>query len=272
MEQNKKKLQNLLDMSVLSYLTTLSSSLVILKDEKTNIATSLNALRNHLQNWEHYDDIIESFDFGSYQRETILPRWADPDSDVDYMIVFKNPNNYQPQTFLIWLRAFVEAKYPRSYDKQSFPTIALELQHIRFELVPAIKPWGYMIPTKEFYYNSWQNTDPLALKTRVSSANSFNSCVRPLIRIMKYWNALNGKPYASYELEMKIANHLFWGCANLEDCLYSFVESMTVDFTLPNYKKNIINSLKQKVFLAKQQKLMGLNIIAEQTISSIFKA
>lgn len=258
-------------MSVLSYLGNLSSQLVISQQEKLSIAVSLNMLHSHLEKWEHYNDIIESFHFGSYQRDTILPRWADQDSDVDFMIVFKNPNNYQPQTFLNWLNDFAESKYPRSYNKQSFPTIALELQHIRFELVPAVKPWGYMIPAKGFYYNNWQSTDPLTLKNRVATANSFNSCVRPLIRIMKYWNALNGKPYASYELETKIVNHLFWGCVNLEDCLYSFAESLAVDFFLPTYKKNIINSFKQKVYLAKQQRLMGIDEIAENTIRSIFQ-
>lgn len=257
-------------MSVLSYLSSLSSQLVIGTDEKSKIATSLYMLNRHIENWDHNTDVIEKFYFGSYQRETILPRWADPDSDVDFMIVFKNPYNYQPQTFLNWLRSFAESKYPLSYNRQSFPTVALELQHIRFELVPAVKPWGYMIPTKDSYYSSWQNTDPLTLKSRVTTANTFNGYVRPLIRIMKYWNAINGKPFASYELELKIANHMFFGCSNLEECFYSFVESLFVPFNMPLYKKNIINGLRAKVYLAKQQKMNGLPIIAEQTIKSLF--
>lgn len=258
-------------MSVLSYLTNLSSRLVISQQEKTNIALSIGMLKQHLKNWTHNNDIVDSFCFGSFQRDTILPRWADSDSDVDFMIVFQNPNNYQPQTFLNWLNEFAETKYPRSYNKQSFPTIVLELQHIRFELVPAVKPWGYMIPAKGLYYNRWQNTDPQQLKNRVATANSFNSCVRPLIRIMKYWNSINGKIYASHDLETKIANHMFWGCGNLEDCLYSFAESMVVDYSMPVYKKNTINSFKQKVYLARQQRLMGIDAIAENTIKSLFE-
>ena len=257
-------------MSVLSFLSSLSSQLVISQQETTSIAISLGMLHTHLQNWEHHNQIVESFYFGSYQRDTILPRRADPDSDVDFMVVFSNPNNYQPQTFLNWLNDFAESKYPRSYNRQSFPTIVLELQHIRFELVPAVKPWGYMIPTKGLYYNRWQNTDPLTLRNRVATANSFNSCVRPLIRIMKYWNALKDKPFASYELETKIANHMFWGCGNIEDCLYSFAESLVVDYSLPMYKKNIINTFKHKVYTVKQQRLMGIDSIAEDTIRSIF--
>ncbi len=73
-------------MSVLSYLSDLSSKLVITQEEKTLIAVSIGYLRNNLSNWEHSRDIAEQFVFGSYDRETILPRWADDDSDVDYMI------------------------------------------------------------------------------------------------------------------------------------------------------------------------------------------
>ena len=51
-------------------------------------------------------NIEEKFKFGSYTRVTILPRKADEESDVDYMVVFDNSNNYTPQTFLDRLKRF----------------------------------------------------------------------------------------------------------------------------------------------------------------------
>lgn len=258
-------------MSILSYLNSLSSSLVISNVEKIGIRTSINALENHLRIWGHYVDVVESFAFGSFDRDTILPRWADPDSDVDYLIVFRNPNSYQPQTFLNWLRDFAQSKYPRSYNRQSFPTVVLELNHIRFELVPAVKPWGFMIPTKEAYYGSWQNTDPLTLKKKVISANVINGNVRPLIRIMKYWNARNGKIYPSFELETMIATRMYWQYSNLEECFYSFVDGLPVRFEYPQYKKNVINRLKYKVRLAQNYQREGRYMLAENTIKSIFE-
>jgi hypothetical protein len=64
----------------------------------------------------------------------------DEKSDIDYMVVFSD-RDYQPQTYLDRLRRFTEYYYQKSEIKQSHPTIQLELNHIRFELVPAVKDW-----------------------------------------------------------------------------------------------------------------------------------
>lgn len=258
-------------MSVLSYLNDLSSKLVITQEEKTLIAVSIGFLGNNLSNWEHSRDIVEQFVFGSYDRETILPRWADDDSDVDYMIVFKNPNGLQPQTFLTWLRGFTEKYYARSVCHQSFPTVALELSHIKFELVPAVKSWGYMIPDRSTYYSRWQSTDPKGLKQRITTANIYNGNVRPLIRILKYWNARHGKPYASFELEQNVASYLFYGQSNLESCFYLFVDNMPVCYEFSQGKKNAINSLKYRVNLIRESKRLGDNYRAETLLKSIFE-
>ena len=101
-------------MSVLSYLTNLSSDLVLSLDEKVSIACSLAFLKTNLNRWSHSSDIQEQTVFGSYDRETILPRRYDEGSDVDYMIVFKNPNNFQPETFRTWLKKFAMDYYTRS--------------------------------------------------------------------------------------------------------------------------------------------------------------
>lgn len=257
-------------MSVLSYLTDLSSRLVISQEEKLSIATSLNFLRGNLSRWEHSSDIAESFVFGSYDRDTILPRWADVDSDVDYMVVFKNPYGVQPQTLLNWLRGFAEKYYLRSIYHQSFPTVAIELSHIKFELVPAVNSWGYMIPDRSTYYSRWQSTDPVTLKQRVRTANSFNGSVRPLIRLMKYWNAQHGKVYASFELEQMVANYLFYGQGNLEECFYMFVDYLPVRYEFSQLKKNAINNLKYKVNLIRESKRNGDYLRAEALVKSIF--
>lgn len=258
-------------MSVLSFLTDLSSKLVISGVEKSSIWVSINALNNHLKVWNHYNDISETLVFGSFDRETILPRWADNDSDVDYMIVFRDDQQYQPQTYLNWLRDFASNAYSRSEIYQSHPTVVLELSKIKFELVPAIKPWGYMIPTNTTYYSRWQSTDPKTLKSKVTNSNVMNSSIRPLIRIMKYWNVKHGRPYASFELEDMIASHLYWGANNLEECLYSLVDSLPVRFEFSQIKKNAINVLKYRLNQARQLKQQGLNYQAEVMVSSIFE-
>lgn len=127
-------------MSVNSYLKTLASDLVLSDEEKTSIKTSINAINTRLDFC--FSDITEKMVFGSYARGTILPRKADSKSDIDLMIVFSNPYGYKPQSFLNRLKNFAERYYPCSIVYQSSPTIVLELNHIRFELIPAINSYG----------------------------------------------------------------------------------------------------------------------------------
>lgn len=259
-------------MSVLTYLNSLSSQLVLSTEERISIGVSLGFLKTKLSNWSHSSDIQEQQVFGSYDRDTILPRKYDEGSDVDYMIVFKNPNNYQPETFRGWLKKFAEDKYTRSEIYLDYPTTVLELSHIKFELVPAIKPmWGtYMIPDNTTIFSKWQSTNPFTLKNTITEANKINHNIRPLIRVMKYWNVLNGKPYASYELEQKIANMPFWYSKNLEECFNFFVEALMPDYAMSQAHKNAVNRLKNHVRQAQYYKQMGLDGLAENEIKTIF--
>jgi lysine/ornithine N-monooxygenase len=65
------------------------------------------------------------------------------------------------------LKFFVERYYSASERKQSHPTIRLNLNHITFELVPAVYNvlYGYQIPAPENNFETWISTDP----------NDFNS-------------------------------------------------------------------------------------------------
>lgn len=258
-------------MSTLSYLDNLNSKLVIKDAEKTGISISIGFLKRLFLNSNLAQDIQEIKVFGSFDRETILPRWADKNSDVDIMIVFNNDRNYQPQTLLTKLRGFVQEKYPTSYCHQDFPTVALEMNHIKFELVPAIKPWGYQIAIKGNNYTSWQSTEPFGLKRLITGVNVTNKNIRPLIRLMKYWNANNSKPFASYELEQRIANQAYMIYGNLEDMFYSCVNTLYANYFIPQYKKNAINQLKRKVSLVREYKMVGQEQSAENILHSIFE-
>lgn len=227
-------------MSVLSYLQALSSKLVLSFDENINIAVSLGFLKTNLGRWSHSDEIKALEAFGSYKRETILPRQFDEGSDVDYMIVFKNTNNYDPETYPTWLKKFAETYYSRSKIYKDFPTVVLELGHIKFELVPAIQTlWGtYQIPDNTTHFNKWKSTDPFSLKNKITEANKLNNNIRPLIRILIFWNARNGKPFASYQLEEKIASYAYWGYSlNLKDCFHGVVDTLYADYSMSEAKK-----------------------------------
>lgn len=181
------------------YLVSLASQLIITSNERSIIDNHIDVLADKVSYYFGNSEIKSKFAFGSYTRKTLMPRKADTHSDVDYMIVFNNPN-LSPRTYLDKLRGFAGAKYPSSDIYPSFPTVVLELSKIIIELVPAIENiYGYQIPSSENNYNSWIYTYPNSFNANVTNKNKNNNkMIRPLIRLMKYWNAKNEYVFSSY--------------------------------------------------------------------------
>jgi hypothetical protein len=147
----------------------------------------------------------------------------DQRSDIDYLVVFAESTN-QPQTYLNRLRRFVEVYYGRSEIAQSNPTIVLSLRYINFELVPAINHWfsGLQIPAKAADYQNWIDTDPTGFNRELTRANQNNkNLIKPVVRLIKYWNACNRYPFESYELEQKVVSHGFWLTGLFESSAHS---------------------------------------------------
>ena len=141
---------------------------------------------------------------------------------------------------MTYLKNFAEYKYSRSEIYKSHPAIVLELNHIKFELVPAIigDVSDFKIPNKQNSYLDWMSTNP----TDLDGALANNQTLRRLVRIAKIWNAKQGYIYDSYELEKWIVGQCF--CGNLADHFYGFCKLLPINYNLPQYKKIKINTLK----------------------------
>lgn len=215
-------------MSVLGYLQSRASSAVLSSTENGSISTSIATLRSRLDGYftREHDALSLHFKFGSTTRGTILPRADDARSDIDYMIVFEK-GGYTPQTYLDRLRTFVEKKYSSSEIYQSSPTIVLELNHIKFDLVPALHRYGttYRIPDGTA---SWQDTNPNDFNSTLEAANKNNSyLIKPTVRLAKIWNAANGYVFDSYVFEKWIASRLFLFCSNQRDYLFTVFDNLS---------------------------------------------
>lgn len=213
-------------MSVLSYLQSTASDAVLSGTEKDSITRSISTLHTRLNSYFE-DGLVEHFRFGSSTRDTILPRNMDAHSDIDYMIVFKEDGSV-PQTFLTRLKRFAENYYGSSEIYQSSPTIVLELNHIKFDLVPSVPRsiWlgGYNIPDGN---GGWRSTDPNDFNQSLTDKNkSEGNLIKPTIRLAKYWNAVNGYPFESFGLEKWIISLGFWTCTNQKDYLFSVFDNL----------------------------------------------
>lgn len=256
-------------MSVLSYLTDLSSSINIADWERQRIDTSITTLLRKLNS--HFNNLESAFLFGSYDRKTILRRSRDLNSDVDIMVNFKDGSDWTPQTLMNRLKRFVETNYSSNEIYQSSPTIVLELGHIKFELVPAYHTWGtYHIPGYANGFSQWINSYPNTMKSDLNNKNRNNHYViRKLVRLLKYWNVRNGKVYSSYELEKYIIDKHFFFCSNLRDYFYHAVEGLPI-YGLPYYKETKVNTLKRLVVETKRYEQNNWSALAEAEIKKIF--
>ena len=234
------------------------------------ISKSLTTLQMRLKHHFPYE-LHSHFTFGSFTRNTMLPRSFDPKSDVDYMVVFNNVI-YNPQAYLNKLKAFVTKYYHSSDIKQSHPTIQLSLNHITFELVPASHSqlYGYQIPSKDNILHNWMRTDPNAFNTELTSCNRNNqNMIKPLVRILKYWNANAGYVFESYELEKQIVNFQYYYCSNLKQYFYAAVEQLRTSYIMAAWKNDKINYLKSCIALAQTFEQQSNPIAAELAIKRI---
>jgi hypothetical protein len=211
-----------------------TQDLVLSKNEteRSKIETSLNTLESKLKNGLG-NNILEFKRFGSFTRNTILPRQFDQKSDVDLMVIMNNSIKlHTPNTYRTWIKDVVDKAYPNSISSKDFPVVKLKLNHIMFDLVPAYKvvnawPFNvtyYYIPDKII---GWRNTAPNDINDSLSKQNQAtgNNTLRNVIRLCKHWNASTGYPLESYLMEKKIINN--WYSYSSNDTTYDkFLEVM----------------------------------------------
>lgn len=260
-------------MTVATYLKRVSDGAIIRDSEKESIRTSIGTIKTRLNSY-FGSDIKDQFIFGSYTRNTILPRSMDERSDIDYMVVFPN-DDVTPQSFLNRLKKFVEYYYSSSEIKQSYPTIQLKLNHITFELVPAQKSWWhYQIPAKTYGSDGWVDTNPNDFNKELTDKNKeYGYNIKPLIRLMKYWNAKNGYIYDSYKLEKWILDQTFhssnfFGTPDLKECLYQCFEYLGTGH-LSQTNSNKVNRAKTIVRETKNLERQGQPALAENKIKTL---
>jgi predicted nucleotidyltransferase len=196
--------------------------------ERSKINASLTQLEKVL-NDKLQNNISSFLRFGSYTRNTILPRKYDPKSDIDLMVIFKTDNGIKTaRTYRKYILDIVSTSYPNSISKNDFPAVKLELNHIMFDIVPAYVNETFFggktiyIPDNS---NGWRSTDPndVNIDLTYKNKNVGNNTIRNIVRLCKHWNASNDYPFSSYLMEKEILNIPFWGN---EDTYSGFLKVM----------------------------------------------
>lgn len=257
-------------MSVQTYLYGRASSAILSDAEKNSIDKSINTLQLRLNSY-FSSDITAHFRFGSSTRGTILPRSMDERSDIDYMIVFADENS-KPQTYVSRLKRFAETYYASSDIAQSYPTVVLKLNHIKFDLVPAIKSYlkEYRIPAPTSSYQDWMSTSPNDFNDTLTAANKRSGySLKPAIRLLKYWNAKSTYVYESYGLEKWAAGRYFSNCSTVRDYFFALIEDVFLDWNAAQWRKDKLERAKAIVKKTKEYEQSEMPVSAEQEIKKL---
>ena len=253
-------------MTVNSYLTSRASNAILSSSELDSVNRSVATLQTRLNSY-FGAKLTSHFRFGSSMRGTILPRKMDSRSDIDYMVVFAE-TGLTPQTYLNRLRAFVDAYYSSSNIKQSSPTIVLELNHIKFDLVPALASmWGgYQIPDGP---SAWRTTNPNDYNSALTEKNKNNhSLIKPTIRLVKFWNAQNSYVYDSFALEKWIVDQSYFLISSQRDYLLSTIEKLGIP-TNTQWNKDRVERAKKIVAEVRRLESASMPISAENEIKKL---
>lgn len=183
------------------------------------LATGIAQGTRHIADAQEEPEIFQrtEFDevniFGSWTRNTILPRKYDPQSDIDIMLVFDREIHCQQNSESVRakVKRFADYYYSTSEVHLDAPCVKLEMGHIKSDLVPAIKQvWldGYEIPNGS---GGWMDTDPDQLDHKLVTVNKSmeGNVVRRVVRLCKYWNkAKENSALSSYQLENAVLDHI----------------------------------------------------------------
>jgi len=191
----------------INHLEILAKSLEIDPDKVAAIDKSIAYATEKL--WGEFQDRLDKvIVFGFYDRGTLVAQ--DPDADVDIMVLFKK-KEVQPQTYLKQLKNFGEKYYNRSDIYRDFPTVAIDMRHIKLEFVPAYLDTfsnEKKIPDRKNKEFKWISTNPTNSKNRlIEKAKATKGAAIRVIKIVKYLNILHEKPFDSFlDIERMIVN------------------------------------------------------------------
>lgn len=237
-------------------------------NERFRINLSIGGLKRKLK-YNFRSDIRGFIVFGSYTRNTILPRKYDPNSDIDLMVVFNTRDSIRtPETYRRNLIDILDKAYPNSISEKDFPAVKLILNHIKFDIVPAYKEnyflgKTYYIPDKG---NDWCTTIPNDINEKLASKNQSygNNIIRNTIRLCKHWNAFYNYPFDSYEMEKEILNLGYWSHKNLYNRFLTTLDEIAGDFAgvsqaldyIEKYEGDWFNDVNEEKQLQWLQKLL----------------
>ena len=211
-------------MSLDKYLLQLSSSLVLSDKEAKETHNAISMVESSVGTW-FGTEIVSHFNFGSFARDTSLPQHVDKRASVDYMVVFQRiSDEYEPKAYLHRIKSFVASEYSECETKIKESSIIIKIDDIYIRLMPATNlDESYVIPSPLVFRRDFVLTNPKRSKSLLERRD--RSCdykIKPLIRLIKYWNSQNRYHFNPYWIENYILSKSYFFCSSMIDYVNEF--------------------------------------------------
>lgn len=251
-------------MNLLQSISKLIEKISITDKQEENIKASVKNITTTLEK----DDTLhlkETFLNGSYERDTMIR----PLDDIDIFVVLDESywkDDFgvmrKPQSVLDKIKDFLNDQNDyKGKVRQDRPCVTVELSNKSFDILPAFEQIeGYLMPN--YNLESWIPTYPKILTENLKNAHrDYSYKLKDIIRVIKYWNKLNGKMIPSFHIEeVAIKIFKFKIFENFEKSIREWFEKAECNLEINKFKsntqyddfKNKLNRTKKKLQNAKE--------------------
>ncbi len=147
----------------------------------------------------------QPFPMGSYARDTICRS----ERDIDLMAPFSVPEYWErykrdSRAFLYWVRDWLNDRYFATKVSSKQVAVTLDFTVIVADVAPCFRRTGggYLMPNGR---GGWMATNPLFHTRLIGEADTARGRrLRPLIRLIKFWNIANGHHLRSFHVELMV--------------------------------------------------------------------
>ncbi len=113
----------------------------------------------------------------------------------------------------------------------------------------------------------WISTQPSTSKARLTTKDNGNrQLIRPVIRIIKYLNYLQKKPFLPYTIEQRVVNKLY-DCRTIKDYFFSAIQSL-YEIASTEEQKKFIAEVKERTRRLRALESNKLNEYIETELST----
>lgn len=210
--------------------------------QEENIKSSVSNIEGYLNDEQNNLGISRTFLNGSYERDTNIR----PLDDIDIFAVLDrdhwedaNGQLPNPQSVLSKFKNYLNGLSDyKDKVSQNRPCVTIELSDKDFDILPSFElaGGGYQIPSPDL--KSWITTYPELLTFDLDSTHKkCNYKLKPLIKVIKYWNRDKGKIIPSFHIE-EVAINIFKisSFKNFEEGIRLWFNN--AEYNLQSYKLN----------------------------------